>query len=128
MFKDKSKLNGLSKKDPIFYREALKILLSEAYINGVTYGIKENKVVFDDRHNGITTTVCSVEFDEYTADKKQNKSISSKCRKFKVICDECEGTGTTESGKCCDWCGGSGIKIVTTYSNDPPLGAFEEIE
>jgi hypothetical protein len=46
-------------------------------------------------------------------------------RKFKVICDHCEGTGDDGS---CDWCNGCGELIVKCNNDDIiPLGAYEEI-
>lgn len=45
-------------------------------------------------------------------------------RRFKVVCDSCEGTGKDGS---CDWCNGAGYKIITSKSDRVPLGAFEEI-
>lgn len=46
-------------------------------------------------------------------------------RKFKVICDHCEGTGKNGD---CDWCLGSGYHIAVTKGDKVPLGAFEEIK
>lgn len=46
-------------------------------------------------------------------------------RKFKVVCDECNGTGKDGD---CDYCEGSGYLIVTTKCGVVPLGAYEEIK
>ena len=45
-------------------------------------------------------------------------------RRFKVVCEDCNGTG--EDGDC-DYCEGSGTLIVTTKGGVIPRGAFEEI-
>lgn len=46
-------------------------------------------------------------------------------RRFKVVCDSCDGTGNDGD---CDYCEGSGYMIVTTKCGKVPLGAFEEIK
>lgn len=116
----------LSEKDPLYYRAALRGLFDQAKENGVTVSIKENRVVFDDRKEFmggmVSSTVCSVETDFYESPDK--KVSPNRPRKFKVRCDHCEGSG--DDGNC-DWCGGSGVRIVASLSGVEPLGAFEEI-
>lgn len=46
-------------------------------------------------------------------------------RRFKVICDNCNGTGKDGS---CDWCMGSGYNIVVRKDDNISIGAFEEIQ
>lgn len=45
-------------------------------------------------------------------------------RRFKVVCDNCNGTGKDGD---CDWCMSSGYHVVVRKDNNVPLGAFEEI-